>query len=117
MKGHLDIKRTNITGQTQSKSAYRGDKVNPNNPTITIPTPHAKKVSIAPGINKGATGPDGGKRIIQNEAKPAGRDAAIGKSTFKAPRSSGGGSVTDTGYTRLTMDMGAKGNGRGNGKR
>ena len=117
MKGHLDIKRSPMAGAVQSKKAFDGATIAPHQPRVMEAKPAAKRVKIAPGINKGATGPDGGKRIIQNEAKPAGRDAAIGKSTFRAPRNESRGDVTDAGYTRLTMDMGAKGNGRGNGKR
>ena len=117
MKGHLDIKRTNIVGKTQSKDAYNGATVSPQQPHLKqLPTPHAKKVSIAPKINEGTGGQaDGAKRIINGEAKPAGRNAASGKSTFRAPRSEGMGSVTDAGYTRLDMGQGAKGNGKGNG--
>ena len=115
MKGHLDIKRAPL--KVQGKANYDGATVNPKEPAIQAPPPRGKSVPIAPAINKGATGPDGGKRIIQNEAKPAGRDAAIGKSTFRAPRNESRGSVTDCGYTPISMSEGAKGNGRGNGNR
>lgn len=117
MKGHLDIKRSPMAAKVQSNKAFDGNTVNPGQPHVKHPTPHAKTVSIAPAINKGLGGPDGGKRIIQDEGKPAGRDAAIGKSTYRAPRNDSVGDPTTAGYTRINMDMGAKGNGRGNGKR
>jgi hypothetical protein len=53
-------------------------------PTEGKPQKHG--VPMAPKINEGAIGPDGQKRIIQSEGRPAGRDAAVGKSTFRAPR-------------------------------
>ena len=116
MKGHLDIKRSSIVGQTQSKAGYGGDFINKGNPRISVPPPHAKKVSIAPKINEGTGGQaDGAKRVINGEAKPAGRNAASGKSTFRAPRNDSAGSVTDRGYTPISMSEGAKGNGKGNG--
>ena len=118
MKGHLDIKRSPMAGAVQSRKAYDGKTINPVQPRVIEATPARKAVKIAPGINKGTDGqPDGAKRVINNEAKPAGRDAAIGKSTFKAPRNESRGSVTDCGYTPISMGEGAKGNGRGNGKR
>ena len=72
-------------------------RVNPNPPNVseaknTTPKPH-----MTPKINAGTGGQsDGAKRIINTEAHPHNK-----KNSFTAPRSSGGGSVTDLGYTKL----------------
>lgn len=75
--------------------------VNPTPPVLKEGTERAKNVPMAPKINEGATGKTGGRRIINSEGSPAGRNAASAKSTFRAPRSESGGSVTDIGYTKL----------------
>ena len=69
--------------------------VNQNQPNVgeaknTKPKPH-----MTPKINAGATGADGGKRVINTEAKPNNR-----KNTFTAPRREQS-SVTELGYTKL----------------
>ena len=116
MKGQLDIKRAPL--KVQGKANFDGATGAPHQPRVMEAKPRGKNVSIAPGINKGLDGKaDGAKRILNNEAKPAGRSAAIGKSTFRAPRNESRGSVTDCGYTPISMGEGAKGNGRGNGNR
>jgi len=87
---------------TQTDKAYTGNDASPAQPHVMEASPSRKAVKMAPKINAGTGGqPDGAKRVINTEGKPAGRDAAIGKSTYRAPRSSGGGSVTDLGYTKL----------------
>lgn len=73
-------------------------KVNPNPPNVAEGRNTAPRVHPTPKINAGATGADGGKRIINSEAKPHNA-----KNTFTAPRSSGGGSATDLGYTKIKM--------------
>ena len=79
-----------------SRSKWKSN-ANPNPPNAaeaknTKPKPH-----MAPKINAGTGGQsDGAKRVINSEAKPSNK-----KNTFRAPRSSGGGSVTDLGYTKL----------------
>jgi hypothetical protein len=71
---------------------------NPEMPTLNMaPKGKVKGVPMATKINAGTGGSaDGAKRIINTEAKPNNK-----KNTFRAPRSSGGGSVTDLGYTKL----------------
>jgi hypothetical protein len=116
MKGQLNIKRSPL--KVQNDKSFSGSNVNPSRPNVVEASPARKAVKIAPGINEGTSGkPDGAKRIIQNEAKPAGRNAAIGKSTFRAPRNDSVGGPTESGYTKISMGAGSKGNGRGNGNR
>ena len=87
---------------TRSDTAYAGDYVNKGNPRVKEANPAREAVKMAPKINEGTGGqPDGAKRVINTEGKPAGKTAYMRKSTFNAPRSSGGGSATDLGYTKL----------------
>lgn len=75
---------------------------NPNPPNNAEAKNTAPKVHMTPKINEGTGGqPDGAKRIINTEGHPQGRNSAIGKSTYKAPRSDAGSSPTDLGYTKL----------------
>ena len=112
MKGQMSVKTAPL--KVQSKAAYSGAMTNKViEPTIKVPPPRGKSVAIAPALNADA----GGKRVLVNEGKPAGRNAASAKSTFRAPRNESRGSVTDCGYTPIGMGAGAKGNGRGNGNR
>lgn len=116
MKGSMQIKTAPLKAQGQKN--FDGASVNPHRPRQVEASPAKKAVKIAPGINEGTGGKaHGEKRIIRNEAKPAGRDAAIGKSTFRAPRNDSTGGPTENGYTRISMSEGSKGNGRGNGSR
>lgn len=116
MKGQMNIKTAPL--KVQAAKNFHGSTVNPKQPSVSELSPRGKSVPIAPKINEGTGGkPAGDKRIINTEDKPAGRDAAIGKSTFRAPRKDVGNDPTANGYTRIGMDMGAKGNGRGNGNR
>jgi hypothetical protein len=72
-------------------------RVNQNPPNVAEAKNTAPKVHMAPKINAGTDGQkDGAKRVINSEASPSNK-----KNTFRAPRGSGGGSVTDLGYTRL----------------
>lgn len=118
MKGQINVKKTPISKAVQNNTAYEGKYVNPVQPHVMEAKPRGKSVPIAPGINKGTgSNPSGEKRVINTEGQPAGRNAASGKSTFRAPRNESRGSVTDCGYTPIGMSMGGKGNGRGNGNR
>ena len=73
-------------------------RVNPNPPNVAEGRNTAPKVHQTPKINEGTGGqPDGAKRVINTETK-AGKS---GTNTYTAPRSSGGGSATDLGYTKL----------------
>ena len=101
MKGQMKIKSAPL--KVQGKKNFDGATVAPHQPRVMEGQPRGKSVPMAPKINAGTGGhPDGAKRVIQNEGKPAGRNAAIGKSTFRAPRKDGGGSVTDNGYTKVS---------------
>jgi len=72
---------------------------NPQPPSLQEAKPRAKGVPMAPKINAGTDGKaDGAKRIINTEAKPAGRNST--SSTFRAPRSEGSGSDLERGYTK-----------------
>lgn len=116
MKGQMSVKTAPL--KVQGKKNYDGATVQPHRPRQVEASPARKAVKIAPAINEGTGGkPAGDRRIINTEASPAGRDAAIGKSTFRAPRNDSRGDVTDAGYTRISMGEGNKGNGRGNGNR
>lgn len=66
--------------------------VNPTQPNVKEASGGKKGVFMAPKINAES----GGKRVILTEAKANGR-----KSTFKAPRGSGGGDATTLGYTKI----------------
>lgn len=75
---------------------------NPQPPLLAEAKPRGKSVPMAPKINEGTGGKaDGAKRIINTEAKPAGRDSASHKSTFKAPLKDNGSNPSDLGYTKL----------------
>lgn len=87
--------------------------VNKPSPLLKESATRGKSVPIAPGVNAGTGGkPAGDKRIINTETHPSKTS-----STFTAPRKDYSGSVTDMGYTCISMSEGAKGNGKGNGKR
>ncbi len=116
MKGQMNIKRAPL--KVQGNKNFDGATTAPHQPRVKEINPRGKSVPIAPKINEGTAGKMAGdKRIINTEGRPAGRNAAIGKSTFRAPRNESRGSVTDCGYTPISMGEGAKGNGRGNGNR
>ena len=91
MKGQMKIKASPL--KVQSKAAFNGALTNKKTePKVIEAKPRGKSVPMAPKLNAEA----GGKRVLVNEAS-----GAKHKATFRAPRSSGGGSVTDMGYTKV----------------
>ena len=75
-----------------SKGMLKKSTVNPTPPNIKDASGGKKGVPMAPKINAQADG----KRVIDSEASPSNK-----KNTFRAPRSGGGGSPADLGYTKL----------------
>jgi len=102
MKGQMNVKTAPL--KVQGNKNFDGATAAPHQPRVKEMDPRSKGVPMAPKINEGTGGkPDGAKRIINTEDKPAGRNAAIGKSTFRAPRNDSRGSATECGYTPLPM--------------
>lgn len=74
------------------RGSLKKSAVNRTPPNVKEASPAGKAVKMAPKINAEA----GGKRVILTEASPNKRT-----STFRAPRSNGGGSLAEMGYTKL----------------
>ena len=96
------VKSQPFTRGAQNTGEVAGNKwksrVNPNPPNVAEGRNTSPKVHMTPKINEGTGGQaDGAKRIINTETK-AGKSSTT---TYTAPRSSGGGSATDLGYTKL----------------
>ena len=83
-----------------TKGPLKKSTTNPIAPIVTEASPRGKSVPMAPKINAGTgSQADGAKRVIQGEAKPAGRNSS--SSTFSAPRKDGGTTPAECGYTKL----------------
>ena len=100
MKGQINIKTAPL--KVQGAKNFNGSTTAPHEPMVKEANPRWKSVPMAPKINQGTGGKMAGdKRIINTEDKPAGRNAAVGKSTFRAPRKEGGNNPNETGYTKV----------------
>lgn len=97
-------RKGNDSKATKVDSTKWKSNANPNPPNVGEAKNTKPKVHMTPKINEGTGGqPDGAKRVINTENKTAGRNAAVGKSTYKAPRNDSIGSPVDSGYTRIKM--------------
>lgn len=88
------------TSQNMVDASKWKSRANPNPPNQGEAKNTAPKVHMTPKINEGTGGQaDGAKRVINGEAKPAGRNST--SSTYTAPRSEGSKDPMERGYTKL----------------
>lgn len=98
---HHGDNKQNERGSGVTNHPLKKSTVNPVQPNVAEGKAHAASApKIAPQATEKKGGSEGRHTVIQTEKKPAGRDAAIGKSTFQAPRKDGGNDPLERGFTK-----------------